>query len=70
MKLKQLKMKLSGMCLTETEMKNVIGGIQIESDYKCSVGSVCYVGHYQGTYAWSTPSDYSEPQCYCNYTVA
>lgn len=69
MKLKQVKMKLSGMSLTEAEMKNVIGGVQAESERSCSVGSVCYVGHYQGSYAWSTPTYDSDPTCYCSYSV-
>lgn len=37
--------------LTDAEMKNVIGGVQIGSEGTCPVGSVCYDGIYQGNYA-------------------
>lgn len=68
MKLKQLKLRPSAVCMTEAEMKNVIGGIQSTSnELVCPVGSVCYEGHYQGTYEWETPPYGGTPRCICYY---
>lgn len=64
MKLKQLKLKQSVTSLTDSEMKNVIGGTQRDES---SCHGVCYVGIYQGNYDWrEVGNDY---KCVCNYFV-
>lgn len=55
MKLSKVKIRYSGVRLSDAEMKNVIGGVGGPSDVTCdpqasesSCNGVCYSGTYQG----------------------
>lgn len=52
MKLKQLKLKQSVTSLTDSEMKNVIGGTYLDPIVE---SGVCYYGKCEGIYTYMNP---------------